>query len=229
MIYFLASLPLKSFDVLQSIYKAHSKGGLKSQVIPRSDKGIDAVLDLKGSSFKAFRGLDADIIYQLLSEVDNKKSSIKEAVAKCAEIKALQKVQAAFIKFTNCEDWDEAVTKYPDFATAEKLEPFKKLDFSNPKKVPDKFLKFCQQAKEVTTSVDGHLEHDGYFSTSHKGYMGILWHQNLFDLLPQTLSEVKCSCKGLNLVILDLLRSDKVIFNSLQCIYIYIYIYIYIL
>lgn len=221
MIYFLASLPTRSFHVLHSVYLAHSKGRLKGQVISRSDKGIDAVLDLKGSTFKAFRGLDSDVVYQLLTEIDNKKCSVKEAISKCAEIKVLQKIQEAFIKVTNCEDWDEAVTKYPDFATAEKLEPFKKLDFSNPKKVPDKFLKFCQRAKEVPTVADGHQEHDGYFSIFHNGCMGIVWKQNFFELVPQSFNEVNCSCRGLNLVILDLLCSEKVL---LKHTYINIYI-----
>ena len=219
MIYFLASLPVKSFDVLKNIYKAHSKGRLKGQVISRSDKGIDSILDLKGSSFKSFRGLDSDTIYQLLTDIDNKKCSIKEAIGKCAEIKVLQKIQAAFIKFTNCEDWDEAVTKYPDFATAEKLEPFKKLDFNNSKKIPDKFLKFCQQAKEMSSVKDWNQEHDGYFSISHKGFLGIVLKQNLFELTPQALSTLNCSCKGLNLVILDLLCSDKVQCNYLCYMY----------
>ena len=215
MIYFLASLPMKSFDALRNIYKAHSKGKLKGQVISRSEKGIDSIIDLKGSSFKPFRGLDSDTIYQLLTDIDVKKCTLKEAAGKCAEIKALQKIQAAFMKFTNCEDWDEAVNRYPDFATVEKLEPFKKLDFTTSKKIPDKFLKFCQQAKEMSSITDGNREHEGYFSTSHKGFLGIVWKQNLLELMPQALSILNCSCKGLNLVILDLLCSDKVHFDSL--------------
>ena len=73
MIYFLASLPMKSFDVLKNIYQAHSKGKLKGQVISRTEKGIDSIIDLKGSSFKPFRGLDSDTLYQLLTDIDNKK------------------------------------------------------------------------------------------------------------------------------------------------------------
>ena len=108
MIFFLASLPLKIFTVLHRIYKDYSRAKLKDQVVSRANKGIDSVLDLKGSTFKPFRGLDFDVIHNLLVEIDEKKSSIKEAIDKCCDIKALQKVQAAFVKFTNCEDFAEA-------------------------------------------------------------------------------------------------------------------------
>lgn len=60
MIYFLVSLPLKTFNVLQSIYKDYSKAKLKGQVVSHANKGIDSVLDLKGSTFKPFTGLDFD-------------------------------------------------------------------------------------------------------------------------------------------------------------------------
>ena len=172
MIFFLASLPLKTFTVLQSIYKEYTKGKLKGQAVSRSNKGIDSVLDLKGSTFKPFRNLDFDVIHQLLTEVNEKKASIKEAVVKCQDIKALQKIQAAFVKFMNCEDWDEATERFPDFATAEKLEPFKNLDFSNSTRLPDRFLNFCQQAKEIESIPCGHQEHDGYFAIFHRGFCG---------------------------------------------------------
>lgn len=100
-------------------------------------------LDLKGSKFKPLRGISEDIVSELLQHLYQKKISIVEMAQECTSRKQLQKVQSAFVKGTNCSSWDEAVSRYPSFATAEQLEPFKALNFST--KLPEVFLKFCQR------------------------------------------------------------------------------------
>ena len=73
--------------------------------------------------------------------------------------------------------------KYPLYATPEKLEPFKRLDFSGPK-YPEKFLKFCQQAiqQDITPSSSNitstQQEHDSYFKIEHYSSLGFLWRCN---------------------------------------------------
>ena len=89
-------------------------------------------------------------------------------------------------------------------------------------------MKFCQQAQEMSSVVDGNQQHDDYFSISHKGFIGIVWKQNLFDVTPQALSSINCSCKGFNLVILDLLCSDKVCSNSLCFITMYLTLFVFV-
>ena len=74
-----------------------SDGKLKDQQVSGSKKGINAVLHLKASSFKPFRGLDAPTVYQLLSDLSHKKYSLKEISIHCRDIKAVQKVQASFL------------------------------------------------------------------------------------------------------------------------------------
>ena len=96
-----------------------SDGKLKDQQVSGSKKGINAVLHLKASSFKPFCGLDAPTVYQLLSDPSHKKYSLKEVSIHCSDIKTVQKVQASFIKVTNCKSWEEASTKYPYFTTPE--------------------------------------------------------------------------------------------------------------
>lgn len=75
------------------------------------------------------------------------KLSFKQAVDKCADIKAMQKVQDAFRKATVCKTWEEAEEKYPLYTTAKKLEPFKRLNYSG-SKIPEQLMKFCLQAKQ---------------------------------------------------------------------------------
>ena len=103
MIFFLASVPNRTFVVLENIFMMYSRGQLKDQVVTKSKKGICSFPKLKGSAFKLFRGLDTNVVYEVLQEVSCKKCSFKEATTKCSDVKSLQKVQTAFIKATNCE------------------------------------------------------------------------------------------------------------------------------
>ena len=138
MIFYLASLSCKSFDALLTIYQKFAEGSLKGQHVPRSKKGTLAKPpDLKGSKFKCLRGISEDIVCHLLREVAEGNVSLNEMSSECVSIKQIQKVQAAFIKGTYSESWTEAQEKFPKFATAEQLEPFKRLNFTN--KLPEQF------------------------------------------------------------------------------------------
>ena len=66
MIFFLASLLHDTYNVISKIFKAYAEGKLKDQTIPRSKKGIKSLPDLKGSTFKVFRGLDSSVIHRSL-------------------------------------------------------------------------------------------------------------------------------------------------------------------
>ena len=143
MVFYLASLPCNAYQTLSEIYDLHADGKLKGRV-PRSKKGITAKSpDLKGSNFKVLRGVNSEDVLRLLIEVKNLKISLGELASECTTLKLLTKVQAGLVKGTNCSSWKEVVQKYPNYCTAEQLEPFTKLNFSK-KTLPDQFLRFCQ-------------------------------------------------------------------------------------
>ena len=191
---------------------------MKDQVVSRSKKGIDSIPELKGSTFKPLRGLEPEVVHDLLTDLSERKCSLKEIMIKCHDIKALQKVQGGFVRGTNCTSWEEAVEKYPQFATAEKLEAFKNLDYQNGKKIPEKLLTYCQHAREITTlglpvDVDG--EHDRIFVIPHKNSLGLLWNMDIFSVNPENVDSTfklgnVTRCNGFNLSILDLLNNDEV-------------------
>ena len=64
-------------------------------------------LHLKGSKFKPFRGLSEDIVFRLLCELSQKKISLAEMAVGFNSRKQLVivKVQLAFVKGTNCDNW----------------------------------------------------------------------------------------------------------------------------
>ena len=180
-------MPNRTFHLLENVFKMYSQGKLKDQVVTKSKKGICSFPEMKGSAFKPFRGLELSTIHDILEDISSKKCSFKEATTKCSDIKALQKVQSAFIRAANCDNWEEAVEHYPLFTTAEKLEPFKHLDFTNSKKVPEKFFAYCQRIKEGMNELRlaVHEDHDNYFFISHQNSMGLLWKTNMLDVHPE--------------------------------------------
>lgn len=180
MIFYLSSLPNQSFDVLKQVYYAE----LKSQSVPRSKKGtIGKHLDLKGNQFKCLRGLEVPEVHRLLIELKNSKISLKEMGNECATIKQMQKVQVAFIRGTNCKNWDEPCERFPLFTTAEQLEPFKKLDFSG-KTLPPTFMKFCQRATTASAHGDDlpaqeDQEQDNIFCVCHQDSIALFWREKI--------------------------------------------------
>ena len=107
MIYFISSLPNDSFVLATTIFKTYSEGSLKDQNIPRSKRGVKAFPDLK------VRALDQTTVHKILEDVCDGVNSMKEAIAQCNDIKALQRIQQCFLKITNCESWAEACQKFP--------------------------------------------------------------------------------------------------------------------
>ena len=215
MIFFLASPPVRSFEQVKTIYQLYSKGKITTTSKSKSLRGISSIPDLKGSFFKPFRALDDDTLYELLHDVATTSCTFVAAVAKCKDIKMLQKIQAAFIKITNCGDWDLAVERYPNFTTIEMLEPYKKLSFK--KNAPEKFVRFCQRAMKCKDLSNSSKDHDSHYSIVHQHCIGVMWKQPLFGVAPHMMNlEDLNSCTGFSLSILDLSYcscADKVLYG----------------
>ena len=211
----------------------YAEGKLKGQNVSRSNKGINSFPDLKGSTFKPFRGLDSATIHDLLHRIFNKECSLKEAVSMCNDIKALQRIQSAFIKLTNSESWEHAVERYPTFTSAQKLEPFKTLNFTNPKAVPPQFFKYCQQAmvsQTVMSSNEVPEDGDDTFHTRHGNVGGTIWRMDALSITPENLkTSAVTSCHGFSLSIIDLANdhpsSLKKCDQTRVCIHMYIRFY----
>ena len=221
MIYFISSLPNDSFVLATTIFKKYSEGSLKDQNVPRSKRGVKAFPDLKGSVFKSFRALDQTTVHKILEEVCDGVSSIKEAIAQCNDIKALQRIQQCFLKITNCETWAEACQTFLHFTSAEKLEPFRRLNFSG-STAPEQFMRFCQQALKYTRkdlqddTATSHHDNLFWLYTSNGQTIGILWKNNMLVTTPVSVAEVLSTVgsphqfSGFQLAIFDLpkVRTD---------------------
>jgi hypothetical protein len=66
-----------------------------------------------------FEGVTESDVIQFLLEVNEGKSSLQELSAQCADVKILSKIQQSFVNATNCNSWEEAKERSPNFTTAE--------------------------------------------------------------------------------------------------------------
>ena len=81
-------------------------------------------MDLKGNNFKPLRGLEMDVVLEVLKEVAEKNVTFQEMARHCNKIKQLKVVQKSFVEATGLESWEVASEKLPSFSTPEALDEF---------------------------------------------------------------------------------------------------------
>lgn len=187
MIFFLSSVSNKTFEVIRKIFNNEGESEKKGKNKRKSSSKM-----ILGSTFKPFRGLNMDTVHDLLHDVSEGTTSLKEAIKKCQDIKTLQKVQSAFVKATSCGNWDSAVEKYPNFTTADMLEPFKTLDFSDANKIPKMFFSFCRHVMNSVNDnehVSGEtIDQDNHFRIAYCDVFGIMWRTPMEAVDPVTVN-----------------------------------------
>ena len=193
MIFHLAMLPAGIFGTVRVIFDKYSKGLLKGQKLPWLKKATPKALELKGSNFKCLRGIKTSNAHSLLKEVSDGSMSFSEFQGQCQTVKQLCKIQTAFAKATHCESWDEACEKFPSFTTSDKLEPFKKLNFSVPT-IPEEFMKFCQSAQKYVPDNEEDVtkthDDDKIFLFQCKCAVGLFYQINVLDISTDTLEGI---------------------------------------
>lgn len=165
-----------------------------------------------------------------MAGISSKKLTFKEAVSKCNDIKAMQKLRNCFLKITGCKTWEQAEEKYPYYTTPEKLEPFKTLNCSGPD-APAQLLHFCKRAMECPCPVQDtgvNVDHDNVFLIHNSNNSGLLWKTKLCEATPDALKSCfkqvgKGGFAGFSLSFLDFtgMEMDTVCFSMYYCLYMY--------
>ncbi|XP_065901837.1 uncharacterized protein [Dysidea avara] len=180
-----------------------------SRMCPEVKKGIKSSLDLKGSTFKPFQALDISTIHELLLKIEDETMTIKEAMMQCGDIKKLHKIQQAFVKGMELDTWEKAVEVYPQFATAEKLEPFKHLNFSKAE-LPPQFLNYCQYIKTPGNVSD--INTDKLFSFNYLDCTSIFWKNSVSNITVNAIDTIFTTTTvrftGFTLAVLDYAQSN---------------------
>ena len=84
----------------------------------------------------------------LLQKVIAGETSLTELQTAATQLKQKAALKTAFAKLTNVESWDQAVDKFPAFATDDQLNQFLGIDIR--KTIPKAFVSFCQRAKSYS-------------------------------------------------------------------------------
>ena len=111
-IFFLASLPKKVYAVVK-VFSLYSLSQLKGQSSKRG--GLGQRMDLKWNNFKPLRGLEIEVVLEVLQEVAEKNMNLHEMASHCNKVKQLKVVQKSFIEATGMENWEEVTEKLPSF------------------------------------------------------------------------------------------------------------------
>ena len=97
--------------------------------------------------------MDFETINDLFAEIEEKKCSIKDAINNAVILKYSIKSRLLLLSLPTVKIY-EVAEKHPDHTTAERLEPFKELDFSNSRKLPDRFLKVINRPNSTYLTSD---------------------------------------------------------------------------
>ena len=146
MIFLLASLPKESYNTLLKIFEnyEHSRAGNKKSTSASKH-------DCRGSNFRELRGLNSDIVHNLLVQVCNGEISLSHLNKECKRRKRLQKLKEAFANEVGEESWEQASHKYPRYATEAALERFVEAPrLTGP--ILTAFQQYCSRAIRTSTS-----------------------------------------------------------------------------
>ncbi len=81
-------------------------------------------------------------VKDLLQRVADCDLSMAELSIQCCSIKQNEN---CFVKGTNCQSWNEAVSQFSSFTSETILDTFKGFNFNSPK-LPDEFMSYCERA-----------------------------------------------------------------------------------
>ena len=212
MIFFLASLPEEEYQCLLETFAAYESCELKDQTLSRAQRGVSkfAKIDCKGVNFKPLRGVSCEERKELLMKVRDGELSFSEMGETCRYTKKMNVVRNNFISYLNLDSWEEAMEKFPNFTSKERLEPFFDLQFKQGK-MPPSFVSFCQQAKrssvneEAGTATSALKPRDDCLMVSVDKNFGVLLQKNVLTINTKEILDTfgDVGCTGLHLTILD--------------------------
>ena len=142
-IFYQAALPKRVWNMAIEVMDLFENAKLKGQKLNLST--LLTKPEFKQQYLAPIRRLNEHDQCTLLQEVINGGCSLADLKMKAGEIKQMNALQAAFLRLTNTETWEEAQEKYPLFASDAQLRKFLKVDLN--KSVPQSFIDFCTRAK----------------------------------------------------------------------------------
>ena len=138
-----ASLRKQVWDLVVQVMDLFEQSKLKAQKLRMST--LLQKPEFKQNYLAPIRTLPISDQCLLLQKVIAGETSLTELQTAATHLKQKAALKTAFAKLTNVESWDQAVDKFPAFATDDQLNRFLGIDIR--KTIPKAFVSFCQRAK----------------------------------------------------------------------------------
>ncbi len=141
-----ASLRKQVWDLVVQVMDLFEQSKLKAQKLRMST--LLQKPEFKQNYLAPIRTLPISDQCLLLQKVIAGETSLTELQTAATQLKQKAALKTAFAKLTNVESWDQAVDKFPAFATDDQLNQFLGIDIR--KTIPKAFVSFCQRAKSYS-------------------------------------------------------------------------------
>lgn len=119
----------------------------------------------------------------------------------------MRALKTAFLRLTNTESWEEAVDKYPQFASEEQLRKYIRMDLN--KTIPRSFADFCTRAK-LSESENSTSSNNSYVTYQHA--VGCVIDAKTTELSGYTITRSFAAFKGANIAMISLTKVFRCIY-----------------
>lgn len=134
-----------------------------------------------------------------------------------ADLKQMRALKTAFLRLTNTDSWEDALDKYPQFASEEQLRKFIRMDLN--KSIPRPFADFCTRAKLSGSGSDSTSPNNSYVSYQHA--IACVVDAKTTELSGHIITRSFSAFKGAHITLISMTEVCK--FTCTDYIYIHVY------
>ena len=180
------------WNVAVKVMDMYEEGNLKQQKL--SQRHLLATPEFKQHYFLPLHHLKPPFQEDTLQLVANRQLSLSEMKEACNKHRAMTGIKRSFMRCTNTQSWDEAVSRFGAFADEGRLAQFTCLNFH--KQIPEPFRDYCQSAlnSENPTAVD-------CYTVAKEGTSGYVLQADTTSLTAARIKQAISCYMGANLII----------------------------
>ena len=139
---------------------------------------------------------DTTVLFQVIDG----ECSLSDLKLEATDLKQMRALKTAFLRLTNTDTWEDAVQKYPQFASEEQLRKFLRMDLN--KSIPQPLADFCTRAKLSETDSESSSS-SGYF-VKYQQSIACVIEAKMTELSGHSITKGFASFKGANISIASL-------------------------
>ena len=193
-------MPKQVWDLAVDVMNLFEKAKLKDQKL-RSAMATTKP-DFKQQYLAPIRCLNSEDQCFLLLRCKNGHLSLKEIKKEADVLKKMYVLKKGFIKLTNCKNWEDALSQFPQFACETQLRKFISFDMS--KDFPQPFIDFCKRAKSSEQRARSDDEQEIGCAVKSDGVVAFAITAKLSEINGHTISSTYSKFSGADLIFLSI-------------------------